>query len=620
MTRRVVVWILLLTCATLPVSCGQKEPVRIASKSFAENRILGEMFALLAQEEGIPVERNIPYGNTFDLQEAIKEGRVDVYPEYTGTGLAMMGVPAVSEEDEALRTVKELFRRFDLAWLDRLGFNNSYVLAMQSDQAVRMDVSRIGDLAGKTGEVRIGCEEEFLVRPVDGFPALVRRYGFSPEPETVVASSREDLYRKLVAGRIEVAVVQRTDPQIEEFNLTLLEDNLNFFPAYQGAPLVREAALQDHPGLGGVLGLLDGRISNGTMRELNRAVELDGLEARAVAAGFLVREGLLERDPPELERRVLTVAVPPADQRSRMLAQALEAVRRVFPNRRVEVSFTSDPGEELYGGRAFIALLGAEHFFSVSPGGLPEVRDDVEAVAPVGHRVVHLIRRRSDLRKDPFKGVRTLGVGPEGGSSAQVADILTDAYAVEKRTEPVFGKVSKQASDVGKGRLDALLVMAAPGDAEIMIVLESRRLALQPISGWNRSDRQYRYPFFRLARIPAALYPGLDENLETVSSQVVLAGPRPEAPAIGDGDPVSGLRARRQRLPKGVKKSLIDALGIKEAIDPALPGETVSVVTARRDVVPVNPSPAVSVLTALFFLALGGFFYLLSRAADGRGG
>lgn len=620
MKRCVVCWILLLACAVLAGSCGRAEPVRIASKDFAENRILAEMFALLAQEHGVSVERNIPYGNTFDLQEAIKEGRVDLYPEYTGTGLAMMGVPAVSEEEEALRTARELFRRFDLEWLDRLGFNNSYVLAMQSDQAVRMDISRIGDLAGKAGEVRIGCEEEFLVRPVDGFPALVRRYGLSPEPETVVASSREDLYRKLVAGRIEVAVVQRTDPQIEEFNLTLLEDNLNFFPAYQGAPLARRAVLVNHPDLEGILNRLDGRISNETMRELNRAVELDGLEARAVAAEFLVREGLLERDPPELERRVLTVAVPPADQRSRLLAQALEAVRRVFPNRRVEVSFTPDPGADLYNGNAFIAFMGAEHFFSVSPGRLPQVRDDVEAVAPVGHRVIHLVRRRSDRRKEPFSGVRRLGVGPEGGGSAQVAGILTDAYGVGEQVEVVFGRVSEQARAVGSGALDALLVMAAPGDAETMLILENRSLALQPISGWNRSDRQYRYPFFRLARIPEALYPGLDESVETVSAQVVLAGPRPETLAIGDGDPVSGLRARRQPIPDGVKRSLVDALGIKEAIDPALPGESVSVVTARRDVLPVNPSPLVSALTALFFLALGCFFYMLSRSNGGRGG
>ena len=613
MKRVVAFLIVVLGGLFLLSACGRKEPVRIASKEFAENRILAEMFALLAQEKGIPVKRRIPFGNTFDLQEAIKEGRVDLYPEYTGTGLAMMGVPAVNDEEESLQTARNLFQRFGLNWMALLGFNNSYVLAMQSDEAVRRDVSRIGDLAGKTGEIRVGCEEGLLARPVDGFPALVRRYGLSPEPEAVVAPSREELYRKLVAGRIEVAVVQATDPQIEEFDLTILEDSLNFFPAYQGAPLVREAALLNHPSLGSALNRLGGRISNEIMRELNRSVELDGLEARAVAAEFLDRQGLLEREPPELERRMLLVAVPPADHRSRMLAQALEAVRRVFPNRGVEVAFTRDPGADLYEGKAFVAFLGAEHFFSVSPGRLPRVRDDMEAVAPVGHRVVHLIRRRADLRENPFRGVEKLGVGLEGSSSDHAAGILLDAYGAGEKIKTFFGSASAQARDVARGKLDALLVMAAPGDAKTMIILEDRRLALQAVSGWKRSDRQYRYPFLRLARIPEKLYPHLDENLETVSAQVVLAGPRPEAPALGDGDPVSGLRARRQAIPKGVKTSLIDALGIREALDPALPGETVSVVTARKEELPINPSPVVSTITALFVLALCGFFYLLVR-------
>lgn len=407
--------------------------------------------------------------------------------------------------------------------------------------------------------------------------------------------------------------------KIKEFDLTLLQDNLDFFPAYQGAPLARDTVLSRHPELRKALSKLNGKISNETMRELNRSVELDGLEARAVAAEFLVRKGLLGRDPPELETRRLLVAVPPADHRSRMLARSLEAVRRVFPNRRVEVEFSRYPGWNLFDGRAFLALLGAEHFFTVAPGALPEIRDDVEAVAPIGHRAVHLVRRRQDLGKSPFERIQKLGVGPQGSASHKTAEILVDAYGKGEKIDLVFGNVSEQGRDVARGSLDGLLLMAASGDAEAMVLLEDRKLALQPISNWNRSDRQYRYPFLRLARIPANLYPNLAENLETVSAQVVLAGPRPATPTLGDGDPVSGLRAQRQAIPNGVKRNLIDALGVKETIDPSLPGETVSVVTARRDVLPLNPSPTVSAVTAVFLLSLFGFFYRLSRTGgDGK--
>lgn len=94
--------------------CTGQEPLRVASKESAENRILAEMFVIMAREANVAVKRNIPYGNTFDLQEAIKEGKIDLYPEYTGTGLSMMGMPSMSDGDQALETVRKVFSRFDL--------------------------------------------------------------------------------------------------------------------------------------------------------------------------------------------------------------------------------------------------------------------------------------------------------------------------------------------------------------------------------------------------------------------------------------------------------------------------------------------------------------------------
>jgi len=85
------------------------------------------MFALLASEAGVPETRMIPFGNTFDLQEALKGGEIDIYPEYTGTGLAMMGVPTISSGELALQKVRDLFSPYGAVWLDPLGFNNSYV-------------------------------------------------------------------------------------------------------------------------------------------------------------------------------------------------------------------------------------------------------------------------------------------------------------------------------------------------------------------------------------------------------------------------------------------------------------------------------------------------------------
>lgn len=591
--------------------CTSQEPLRIASKETAESRILAEMFVIMAGEANVPVKRNIPYGNTFDLQEAIKEGRIDLYPEYTGTGLSMMGMPSMSDGDKAMETVREIFSRFDLRWLDRLGFNNTFIMVMPSDTAAQMGVDSIGDLVGRTAELQLGCPEVFMARPVDGYPALIRRYGFSPEPEVMVTESREELYRELLTGRIDAAVVHSTDPQIEEFGLNVLRDNLDFFPVYQGAPLIREAALERYPGLREKLEKLAGLIDNETMRELNRRVMLDGFESRAVAENFLIKHDLFVKKTPELQHRELVLAVPPTDHRSTLLAKALDATRRVFPNRRVEVRSSISPIQDMTDGEAFLSLLGAESFYEVRSGDLPELLADIEAVAPVGFRMVHLIKRDNMVTPTPFGGVKKLGVGLEKGSSEQAAEIMLDAYEQADRIRMVNGGVEDLADQLLKGEIDGILTIASPGDAQMVKVLSENRLVLQPISGWDSLDRQYRYPFFRLARISSGIYPGLEVSVETVSSQVVLAGPKPDKPVFGDGDPVSGLRTQRQAIPRGVKQSLVNNLGVKETIDPTLPGERVTVVSARKDVQPINPAPGVSLITALFLAALGFFFYRL---------
>ena len=605
--------ILLLTACILVSACSRQEPVTVASKEFSENRVLAEMFAILVKDAGIPVKRIIPYGNTFDLQKAIKDGRIDMYPEYTGTGLSMMGLPSMSDGDKAMSAVQEIFSRFDIQWLNRLGFDNSYVLVMRQDVAAKMQAESIGDLAGLGRKLSIGIEPEFKARPVDGYPALIRRYGFNPEPESLVVDSRNELYRKLVAENIDAAITYRTDPQIEEFGLQVLQDNLDFFPAYEGAPLVRKHVLRRYHRLEEALGKLAGLVNNETMRQLNRKVMLDGYAPRAVAEEFLIEKGLYEKKPPDLERSEIRLALPPTEHRSALLARALDATRQVFPNRKVDVAFTVTPVEAMIQGEAFMALLGAESFYSVRPGQLPELKEDIEAVAAVGFRAAHLIKRDNRITPMPFGGVKRLGVGLQGSSSDQAARILLDAYDWLDKVSLEHGQPEELAPKVLQGKLDGLLVMAPLGDARMISILDKTRLVLQPFTQWDHLDRQYRYPFFRSTRVAPDTYPGLNQPVDSVGAQVVLAGPAPKTLVIGDGDPVSGLRTQRQKIPRGVKEKLTAELGFTESIDPTLPGERITLVSARKEIQPINPAPEVSVLTAVFLLALGVFFYRLAR-------
>jgi hypothetical protein len=144
-------------------------------------------------------------------------------------------------------------------------------------------------------------------------------------------------------------------------------------------------------------------------------------------------------------------------------------------------------------------------------------------------------------------------------------------------------------------------------------ILDKTRLALQPMSQWDRLDRQYRYTFFRSTRVAPDLYPGMSSPVDTIGTQVVLAGPAPQEPVLGDGDPVSGLRTQRQNIPWGVKESLAAEIGTTESIDPMLPGERITLVSSRKDIQPINPAPEVSVLSAVFLVALGFFFFRLAR-------
>ena len=600
----------LLSLALL-TGCVSEKPLRIGSKKFAENRILSEMFAALAREHGIRVKTFVPYGNTFDTHKGIREGDIELYPEYTGTALGLIGASTPSDEVESLERAKELYGNIDITWLPSLGFNNSFVLVMEKDEAVGMGISTIGDLAKMEEPVQIGCTEEFMARPVDGYQSLIRRYGFSPVPEVTIVRQREELFGMLVTGEVQVIVAQATDPQIEEFGLTVIEDNLEFFPAYECAPIIRNEALERFPAIKKVLAELAGKIDAETMRGLNRKVDLDGMEARAVAVSFLVEEGLLDKEPVEEKRLKLVAAIPPDDSRSKTIARALKAIRDAFPNRKVILQDSTDPREALIEGEALIAILGAEHFFEIDPGKLPRTKEDIEAIVPVGYHAAHILRPARHVSDYCFSGVKRLGVGPHGGSGEKVAHLLLDGYKETANITVLTGTLDEQIEAVYRGKLDALLIMGEVGQARIILALEEHPgLSLQPVRNWQGKGRDFRYPFLRQTRVPENTYPGVDKVIDTLGTQVVLAGPDPEAPVLGDGDPVSGIRTQMESIPRGYKEALARALDTREAVDPTLPAEEMLLVTTRLAILEVNPQPGVSALTAALVLIIGALLYL----------
>ncbi|MCK5877998.1 MAG: hypothetical protein KAG43_10205, partial [Candidatus Marithrix sp.] len=275
------------------IGCSKSRPLHIGSKDFTEQFILAEMVAQLLEDEKIAVKRSFPYGDTFSLLEAIKHGDLDIYVEYNGTGLIMLGQPPVNDGDKAFKKVKELFQPLGLEWLDRLGFANNYVLLMRRDRALGLKISKISDLANIPDGIKLAVDSEFISRPLDGLAALQRRYGLNMLP-VVKNKDTAVIYKALLDGKVDVAEGYSTEGRIEDFGLTVLEDDLEFFPVYQPSPLVRSSTLEHNPKLRPILKKLSGLIDTTSMRQMNREVELEGQDYQIVARDFLIKHQLIK--------------------------------------------------------------------------------------------------------------------------------------------------------------------------------------------------------------------------------------------------------------------------------------------------------------------------------------
>ena len=280
----------------------EPSPVVVGSLGFTESIIVSEMLAYLLEDAGYPVERRMDMGVTEDLHAALAKGEIDVYVEYTGGGLvAVLGLPVptgdasatpvVSVAEQTHTLVSERYiEDFDLVWLDEIGFNNSYALAVTQETADELGLSTISDLEGHASELTLVTDPEFPDRQ-DGLVSLKAGYGLTfgeVRPGPV-----EDMYTAIESGEADVITAYTTDGRLPDLDLVLLTDDAQVFPPYYAAPVVDGPLLDDDPALHTVLNQLAGRIDEATMAELNRLVDVEGQGPQAVARQFLENEELL---------------------------------------------------------------------------------------------------------------------------------------------------------------------------------------------------------------------------------------------------------------------------------------------------------------------------------------
>lgn len=290
----------LVVLSLLLGACGARQTgdgatIRVSSKEFTEQFVLGELYKMLLDEAGFNAVYT-PVGGSSENHEALLAGQVDVYPEYTGTALLThLGLeydPSMSSDD-VYNTVKQQYQeRWNLVLLEPTQFNNTYCLTMPEERAQQFGIETVSDLSAKAGDLVFGTTQEFTERP-DGLPGLRETYG-GFNFEDVRALDPGLLYVGLDEGDIDVTTCFGTDGQIAAYNLRVLEDDQNFWPPYPAAPIVRGEALEQNPGIADALNPLARLLDGQTMSRLNWEVAGNQREADEVAREFLQQNGLIE--------------------------------------------------------------------------------------------------------------------------------------------------------------------------------------------------------------------------------------------------------------------------------------------------------------------------------------
>jgi osmoprotectant transport system substrate-binding protein len=300
-------WLSLLVIMALAATlaaCGNDKgsksdlSITVGSKDNTENHLIGEMYALIFEDMGINVKRQLSLGGTAPTFEALKKGDLDIYPEYTGTGLGVMLEQTEPEKDsaKALEKVREGFKQWDLEWLNPASENATYGFAMKKETAEKYGIKTYTDLAKFSKELVLSYPQEFDVRE-DGIPGLQKVFadqgGFVFKKQFQIDYSLR--YKPLENNESDVTVSVGTDGQIAGMGLQLLQDDVGFFPVYNVAPLIRKEKLDAEPKIKEKLDALAPLLTDAAVQEMNWKVDgPDKAEIEAVAKQFLIDNKLIK--------------------------------------------------------------------------------------------------------------------------------------------------------------------------------------------------------------------------------------------------------------------------------------------------------------------------------------
>ncbi|HLZ13224.1 MAG TPA: glycine betaine ABC transporter substrate-binding protein [Candidatus Acidoferrum sp.] len=295
MRRRIALMVAFVAATGFFCACknGTHTKLVIGSKFFTEQVVLAELLAQHIEERaGIPVERKTNLGGTLLIHKAMLAGDLDLYVEYTGTALtAVLGEsPKGDSETTYLRVKEQYAERFGLEVTEPLGFENTFAMVVRSDDAERLHLKNMSDLAPMAPKWHAAVGYEFLERP-DGYEGWSKTYGlkFAETPRVMDLGL---LYRALTQHQADIVAGNSTDGLIAALHLVPLTDDRHYFPPYDAVPIVRRKALEENPALRAALADLAGKISAEEMRRMNAEVDAGQRDVRTVVREFREAKGL----------------------------------------------------------------------------------------------------------------------------------------------------------------------------------------------------------------------------------------------------------------------------------------------------------------------------------------
>jgi len=278
---------LLLSLLVSLAACGKKEgqTLKIGSKDFTENLIVSEIYALALENGGYTVERKFNIASSV-VHTAIVAGDIELYPEYTGTGLlSILKHELVTDPQEVYDIVKsEYAKQFKIAWLDYSPANDGQGLVINSAIAEELGIKTISDLQKNANKIRFASQGEFDQRE-DGLPALEKLYGpFNFKSKAVFDNGLK--YDVLSNGEADLAVAYTTEGQLVDPKFLVLQDDKQVWPPYNIAPVIRQEILDKDPKIAEVLNKISAGIDTQTITRLNAEVDVNKKEYEEVAKTF----------------------------------------------------------------------------------------------------------------------------------------------------------------------------------------------------------------------------------------------------------------------------------------------------------------------------------------------